>query len=246
MANLITRNIPNTITCCNLVSGCIATYHAFLGDARSALMWIIMGAVFDFFDGMTARLLHVSSPIGKELDSLADDVTFGVAPATIVYSALVLAVPPHYHLIAFAAFIIAAFSALRLAKFNLDERQAMGFIGLPTPANALFWGSLVVCAPSWLMDHSFSWILILALVVLSSWLLVSEVPMFALKFKHWGFKGNELKYGFVGFSVAVIVAYIIGYGANGLLMAWWPIIVMYVAVSTIGYKMSKSQRQTDK
>ena len=82
MANFITRNIPNTITCCNLVSGCIATYYAFLGNAKMALLWIVVGAVFDFFDGMSARLLHVSSPIDKELDSLADDVTFGVAPST--------------------------------------------------------------------------------------------------------------------------------------------------------------------
>ena len=85
MANLITRNIPNTITCCNLISGCIATVFALCGDTKLALLWIVMGAVFDFFDGMSARLFSVSSPIGKELDSLADDVTFGVAPAAIVF-----------------------------------------------------------------------------------------------------------------------------------------------------------------
>ena len=84
----IKKHIPNTITCCNLVSGCIATSFAFGGNPKMALLWIIIGAVFDFFDGMSARLLHVSSPIGKELDSLADDVTFGVAPATIVFSQL--------------------------------------------------------------------------------------------------------------------------------------------------------------
>lgn len=84
----IKKHIPNTITCCNLVSGCIATSFAFGGNPEMALLWIIIGAVFDFFDGMSARLLHVSSPIGKELDSLADDVTFGVAPATIVFSQL--------------------------------------------------------------------------------------------------------------------------------------------------------------
>lgn len=246
MANLIVRNIPNTITCCNLVSGCIATYHAFQGDARSALMWIIIGAVFDFFDGMTARLLHVSSPIGKELDSLADDVTFGVAPATIVYSALLLALPPHYSLLAFAAFIIAAFSALRLAKFNLDERQAMGFIGLPTPANALFWGSLVVYSPTWLTGYSFSWVIILVLALLSSWLLVSEVPMFALKFKHWGFKGNEIKYFFVLVSAAIIAAYILANGFAGLLMAWWPIIVLYVLVSVLSHQLQKHQQAFNK
>lgn len=246
MANLLTRNIPNTITCCNLISGCIATYHAFQGDAVSALAWIIIGAVFDFFDGMTARLLHVSSPIGKELDSLADDVTFGVAPATIVYSALVLLLPHRLQLLAFAAFLIAAFSALRLAKFNLDERQSMGFIGLPTPANALFWGSLVVCSPSWLMEQPWSVAAVLVLVVLSCWLLVSEVPMFALKFKHWGFRGNEVKYLFAAFSAVVITLYIIGNGAVGALMAWWPIIVMYVLVSVCSGRKPTGSKASDK
>lgn len=147
MANFITRNIPNTLTCGNLVSGCIATVMALGGDARYALIWIIIGAVFDFFDGMSARLFGVSSPIGKELDSLADDVTFGVAPSAIVFAQLsvmeyptVLASVEPY--IPYCAFLIAAFSALRLAKFNLDTRQTTSFIGMPTPANALFWGSL--------------------------------------------------------------------------------------------------------
>ena len=117
------KHIPNTITCCNLISGCIATYYAFQGYYMSALFFIVIGAVFDFFDGMTARLLHVSSPIGKELDSLADDITFGFAPSAIVFSYLNSF---HIHLpfVPFLAFLIAAFSALRLAKFNLDERQA--------------------------------------------------------------------------------------------------------------------------
>lgn len=138
------KHIPNSITCCNLISGCIATAFAFGGNIEMALLWIIIGAVFDFFDGMTARLLHVSSPIGKELDSLADDVTFGVAPSTIIFSQLQVMVYPTMleplrDYLPFVAYIMAAFSALRLAKFNLDERQALGFIGLPTPANALFW-----------------------------------------------------------------------------------------------------------
>ena len=137
------KHIPNTITCLNLISGCIATYWAFQGDYRMALLFIVIGAVFDFFDGMVARLLHVSSPIGKELDSLADDITFGFAPSAIIFSYLSQFSILHSQLMPFMAFIMAAFSALRLAKFNLDERQALGFIGLPTPANALFWGALI-------------------------------------------------------------------------------------------------------
>ena len=132
---MIKKHIPNTITCCNLISGCIATYWAFQGEYGLALLFIVIGAVFDFFDGMTARLLHVSSPIGKELDSLADDITFGFAPSAIIFNWLCgysfheLPYPIAF-IMPFLAFIMAAFSALRLAKFNLDERQAMGFIKL--------------------------------------------------------------------------------------------------------------------
>lgn len=189
-------NIPNTITCLNLVSGCIATYFAFHADYELALLFIVIGAVFDFFDGMSARLLHVSSNIGKELDSLADDITFGFAPSAIVFSYLSSF---HIHLpfVPFLAFIMAAFSALRLAKFNLDERQALGFIGLPTPANALFWGSLIVgLQANGVSFEGMEWCL-LAGILVSSYLLISEIPMFALKFKTWGWKGNEVKYIFL-------------------------------------------------
>ncbi len=196
------KHIPNTITCCNLISGCIATTFAFSGDMTMALSWIVMGAVFDFFDGMSARLLGVSSPIGKELDSLADDVTFGVAPATMLFSELsVMDYPallePYRNYVPFLAFVMAAFSALRLAKFNLDERQTMGFIGLPTPANALAWGSLLVGSHQ-LLESSRIWLpILLAGMLLSCWLLVCEIPMFALKFKHWGWSGNEVRYIFL-------------------------------------------------
>ena len=151
------KHIPNMITCCNLISGCIATYWAFQSAFELALLFIIIGAVFDFFDGMTARLLHVSSPIGKELDSLADDITFGFAPSAIIFRLLQDMCTNMFEpsiigdVLPYAAFVMAAFSALRLAKFNLDERQAMGFIGLPTPANALFWGSLIVGAGDFLV-----------------------------------------------------------------------------------------------
>ena len=184
---------------------------ALFGNLPMALAWIIMGAVFDFFDGMTARLLHVSSPIGKELDSLADDVTFGVAPsAMIFYELSVMDYPsllePLRPILPYTAFIMAAFSALRLAKFNLDERQAMGFIGLPTPANALFWGALIVGANPWI-ENNLTGIVMIVGVLISSWLLVSEIPMFALKFKHWGWKGNEVKYLFIISSAIIILLF---------------------------------------
>ena len=220
---MIKKNIPNTITCCNLISGCIATFWAFQGDYPLALLFIVIGAVFDFFDGMSARLLGVSSPIGKELDSLADCITFGFAPSAIVFSFLCSF---HIHLpfVPYLAFLIAAFSALRLAKFNLDERQALGFIGLPTPANALFWGALI-----WRLDFQKSfepyaipdyWLyVLLVLIPISCYLLVSEIPMFALKFKTWGWKGNEVKYGFL--LTCIPLLWIFGISGIAAIIAWY-------------------------
>lgn len=242
----IKKHIPNTITCCNLISGCVATSYALGGSPKMALLWIIIGAVFDFFDGMSARLLHVSSPIGKELDSLADDVTFGVAPASIVFSLLYVMEYPAFleslrPILPYVAFIIAAFSGLRLAKFNLDERQTTSFIGVPTPANALFWGSLIVFHPSWLDSYSWSVFIVLALIFITSYLLVCELPLFALKFKQWSYKGNEIKYCFAGFTLAVVALSIIEDGLQGFLSGWWMIIVVYVLLSCIIYLKNKGK-----
>ena len=232
------KHIPNTITCCNLISGCIATYWAFMGVAYLALLFIVIGAVFDFFDGMVARLLHVSSPIGKELDSLADDITFGFAPSAIIFSYLCTF---HIHLpfIPFLAFIMAAFSALRLAKFNLDERQALGFIGLPTPANALFWGSLIVGSQDWSADSSLFTLhssllpyLILVGTFISCWLLIAEIPMFALKFKTWGWKGNEIKFIFILSCIPLLL--FLGISGLAAIIAW------YVILSVITTKKIKT------
>jgi CDP-diacylglycerol--serine O-phosphatidyltransferase len=221
-------NIPNIITCLNLISGCIATYWAFQGDYRMALLFIIIGAVFDFFDGMVARLLHVSSPIGKELDSLADDITFGFAPSAIIFSYLNESCAAAnstlctlHSILPFVAFILAAFSALRLAKFNLDERQALGFIGLPTPANALFWGALIGGLQGYdIHFEGIEWCII-AGVFISSYLLISEIPMFALKFKTWGWKGNEIKYIFLLTCIPMLFLGIFGLAA---IIAWYVIL----------------------
>lgn len=215
------KHIPNTITCCNLIAGCIATYYAFQGCYYEALLFIIIGAVFDFFDGMSARLLHVSSPIGKELDSLADDITFGFAPSAMVFSFLSSF---HIHLtfVPFLAFIIAAFSALRLAKFNLDERQAMGFIGLPTPANALYWGSLIVGTHRWLDQLPGGVVTLLVMMFFSCYLLVSEIPMFALKFKQWGWKGNEVRYLFIISCVPLLAFF--GITGIAIIIGWYVVL----------------------
>ena len=220
------KHIPNTITCLNLISGCIATYWAFQGDYQIALLFIVIGAVFDFFDGMTARLLHVSSPIGKELDSLADDITFGFAPSAIIFSFLqsttAVANSTLYTLhstLPYLAFIIAAFSALRLAKFNLDERQALGFIGLPTPANALFWGALIVGLGDKIATLPYAPWIVLATMLVSSWLLVSEIPMFALKFKTWGWQGNQVKYLFLLSCIPLLL--LLGISGIAAIIAWY-------------------------
>jgi CDP-diacylglycerol--serine O-phosphatidyltransferase len=219
---MIKKHIPNTITCLNLISGCIATYWAFLGDYRMALLFIVIGAVFDFFDGMVARLLHVSSPIGKELDSLADDITFGFAPSAIIFSYLSALTANSQWPIAFLAFIMAAFSALRLAKFNLDERQALGFIGLPTPANALFWGALIGgLHGNQLYFEGMEWCIIVGIFI-SSYLLISEIPMFALKFKTWGWKGNEIKYIFLLTCIPMLL--FLGIFGLAAVIAWYVIL----------------------
>ena len=231
MANIIVRNIPNSITCCNLISGCIATYNAFLGDIRMALLWIIVGAVFDFFDGMSARLLKVSSPIGKELDSLADDITFGFAPSAIIFYELSIMEYPSELLmlkpyLPYVAFVIAADSALRLAKFNLDERQSLGFIGLPTPANALFWGALFVGAQNFMESTAYMLPVVLLTICVSCWLLIAEVPMFALKFKQWGWKGNEVKYIFLISCLPLLM--IFGITAFSVIIAWYVVLSVVV------------------
>ncbi len=133
-------------------------------------------------------------------------------------------------LLPYTAFIMAAFSALRLAKFNLDERQALGFIGMPTPANALFWGSVTVAYQGYLGASAYSVLILTVLMLLFSWLLISEIPMFALKFKHWGIDNSEnvIKYSFLVFSAAAIII--------AKIAAIAVIIIMYVIVSVLVFR----------
>ena len=168
--------------------------------------------MFDFFDGMTARLLHVSSPIGKELDSLADDITFGLAPAAIAFSLFKEVYYPDFlmpvaGIMPYTAFLIAVFSGLRLAKFNIDERQTSSFIGMPTPANALFWASLAVGGHSFLISDNFNAIYLFVLVVVMSLLLVAELPMFSLKFKDLSWGHNKVSYIFLIVSLPLLIIF---------------------------------------
>lgn len=223
MAN-VSRYIPNTVTCLNLFSGCIACVMAFEGNYPLAFLFIIISAVFDFMDGMLARVLNAYSPMGKELDSLADDISFGVAPSFIVFSLFKEVNYPEFlsgvsDYVPYTAFIIAIFSALRLAKFNIDERQTSSFIGLPTPANTLFWGSLVVGAHSFLTSDSFNAVYLILLVLLFSYLLVAELPMFALKFKSLKWKGNEIRFVFLAGCIAFIAC--LGVSGFAISIVWY-------------------------
>lgn len=170
------RIIPDAITCCNLLCGSIAVYLATKGAFNWAFIFILGGAFFDFFDGMSARLLKAPSPIGVQLDSLADDITFGLAPAMMLFCYLL----PVLGWWAGLALLMAAFSALRLAKFNVDERQHDSFIGLATPANAIFWGGLCCLPISVIAFDWMGWCLI-GLSLLSCYLMNAEMPFFGFK-----------------------------------------------------------------
>jgi CDP-diacylglycerol--serine O-phosphatidyltransferase len=220
----IRKHIPNFVTCLSLLSGCVATVMALDGRLRVAVIGILAASVFDFLDGLFARLLRAYSAVGKELDSLSDMVSFGVAPGMIVFCLLRDASPalPFGAVnacIPFLAFVIPVFSALRLAKFNTDERQTTSFLGLPVPAHALFWSSLGYALEP-LAGANGLWfsLLLLLSVTLTSLLLVSEIPMFSLKIKSMSWKGNELRYLLLVSSLAFILLFeFLGIAASILL-----------------------------
>ena len=210
----------------------MATGAAFHARFDWAMAMIILGAVFDFFDGMAARALHISSSIGKELDSLADVVTFGVAPSAMVFQLFGFVVYPEWLLplrnyLPYTAFLMAAFSALRLAKFNLDDRQTSSFIGLPTPANALFWSSLIVGQLSWLASPRFNAVFLFLFMLMFCFLLIAEVPLFALKFKNFSWRDNRVKYVFLVGCVALLP---LGVSAFAYIILW------YISLSLLAWK----------
>jgi CDP-diacylglycerol--serine O-phosphatidyltransferase len=180
---------------------------AFHTRYETALCFILLSAVFDFLDGTAARLLHAYSAIGKDLDSLADMVSFGLAPSAMLFVLLgeeTMTGGWLAELFPYAAFLLAVFSGLRLAKFNNDTRQTSSFVGLPVPADALFWASLVVGIQS----HHYSIaqpLYLLPLILFFAWLLVSEIPMFSLKIKSWTWKENRVRYLFLAGCVPLLV-----------------------------------------
>lgn len=213
--------LPNIFTCCNLICGCIATYCAFHHGHTLAFWFILCGAFFDFFDGMAARAMGKSGRFGIELDSLADVVTFGVAPSAMLFTLFNHVSYPQFmasefwfNIMPFTAFLMAAASALRLAKFNIDERQHTDFIGLPTPANAIFWGALISSCEQWLTGPRFNAAFLFAFMILASWLLICEIPMFSLKFKKGG-EGHKIKIIFILIVLAILAAFGIVGAING-------------------------------
>ena len=217
---ILKKHIPNFITTLNLFSGCTGIIIALTYRIDYAAYFILIAALFDFLDGMAARLLHVKSEIGKELDSLADVVSFGVLPGIIIYQ-LMAASPntpvagSYISIFSLIALIIPVLSAVRLAKFNLDTRQTTSFIGLPVPANALFLGSLPLIKMQAGFSDSLSWMTLITdnyyilacIAVAMSLLLVSEIPLISLKFRNLNFADNKAQFILVVFAVISFAAF---------------------------------------
>lgn len=208
--NIIVKNIPNSITCMNIAAGCMAVICAFKGSESLwglngygwASIFIGIAAVMDFMDGFAARLLHAYSDMGKELDSLCDAVSFGVAPSMMLYNYLQEAAPEKW--VCWLALLIPIAGVLRLAKFNIDTRQTTSFIGLPIPANAIFWiGFLAFCQEG--ASFLLNWYAIIPIIVIESWLMVSPLKMFSLKFKSYGLKGNGLRWLLIISAILLVV-----------------------------------------
>lgn len=249
------KQIPNILTLLNLFSGCIAIVMAFRNNFEGVVIWVAIASVFDFLDGMAARLLNAFSPIGKELDSLADVVSFGVAPA----SALYILIRDYFtfpeilqqfsQFIPYLAFIIPVFAAYRLAKFNIDERQSTSFLGLPTPANGLFWISYCYALNKSAQIYNISQIsntpnsnhlsqlykgttfninitfITIAAIIIMSLLMVSEIPMFSLKLQNKGIKGNERQI----ILIILLITLISIFGIAGVAIG----IVAYILISIL-------------
>ncbi|MFL5765335.1 MAG: CDP-alcohol phosphatidyltransferase family protein [Bacteroidia bacterium] len=244
----IKKHIPNMITCGNLFCGCLAIVSAFRGNLVSSACFVGIAAILDFFDGFVARLLKVGGELGKQLDSLADMVTFGVVPGVVMFRLMSDAVwhifyGPHdnpglFPLLPSLAFLITIFSALRLAKFNIDTRQTNSFIGVPTPANSILICSLPLVAryqpylgsiPVYQLANNLTFLTALTLIM--SYLLVAELPLFALKFKNFGWADNKIRYSFLIISVILLILF--------QFIAIPFIIFLYIIMSVINNMMSK-------
>lgn len=225
--------IPNSITCLNLLSGAIACILAFsanttlgpLTGCQWAFIFIGAAALFDFCDGAAARALKAYSVMGKELDSLCDLVSFGLAPAFLLYNTILDVTAGEANIAAWISLYIPVMGALRLAKFNIDDRQTTSFIGLPIPANAIFWIGMI----AWINIHGYPGAVAMpAIIILEASLMVSSLPMFSLKFKNFDWRENFRRY----VILLAAILFVISEGVPGLL---WTII-LYIVISAVGKK----------
>jgi CDP-diacylglycerol---serine O-phosphatidyltransferase len=234
------KNIPNVITLSNLFVGSIALAMAFEGRLVDSALLVLLCMILDFGDGMAARLLHAVSPIGKQLDSLADLVSFGMVPSAIMYTYLTnsIATTPDNatSYIPYVAFLLAVFSALRLANFNIDTRQTSSFIGLPTPANALFFASIPLALhflpQTAAITRGMTYIIsntpiLITLICIFSYMMVAPLPMFSLKFNTFDAKQNLIRYVFLGLSLVLLI--MLQWGALPV------IIVLYIGISALDF-----------
>lgn len=212
----IRENIANFVTLLNLVCGFLSILFILQGRIEIACYLVLLGGFFDFIDGLTARALNISSELGKQLDSLSDLVTFGVVPGLVAYHLLTLTSHLNQYW-PFIAVLIPMFSAYRLGKFNIDERQTKNFLGMPTPANGIFWISLYIIYTgsfeSFLTQSFSSWMapliaksgFLVTTVIVSSFLLVVPLPLFGFKFDSFSFKGNEIRFLFVILALLLLI-----------------------------------------
>jgi CDP-diacylglycerol--serine O-phosphatidyltransferase len=248
----IKNNIPNLITLGNLLCGCLAIAAAFKGHLVWSAYFVGVAAVLDFLDGFVARLLKVSGELGKQLDSLADMVTFGVVPGVVMYTMLLQCTKTsfmdantdnNYNWLACIGFLMTIFSAVRLAKFNIDTRQTNSFIGVPTPANTILICSIPLInhyqphlADNNIKDITQNFYFLISITVVMSYLLIAELPLFALKFKTFKWEDNKIRFSFLLISVLLI--------ALLQFIAIPFIIVLYIILSLINNNFNKNEIQS--
>ncbi len=231
------RHLPNLFTLLNLAVGSIGAIIALRGNLFYGALCIRIGACFDFLDGFAARVLRLPSPFGKQLDSLADLVTFGFLPAVIMYLLIEQqTTSPH---LPYVALLITLFSALRLARFNLDTRQHITFIGLPTPANALFISTLPYIMTSHqhpelagLLSHPY---MLIGISIVSSWLLIANIPFIALKFTNYKWENNRLRYILL-ITTALLTTF---FRTEGLVFSF----LFYIFLSTLSRQRTATNAQ---
>ena len=243
----IARHLPNTITCLNLLSGSTAVIFAFKDDFDMALGFIILASVFDFLDGLAARLLHAYSDIGKELDSLSDAVSFGLAPSLILYNYLDGFTSVIHDYVCYFPLLTAVFAAVRLARFNLDTRQSENFLGLPVPASALCAASLAAFAEHYqytantILANNYAIpaiVIILSMTLILCALLVSELPMFSMKLKTLKWKDNAQRFTFLCIIIpAAVILLILKIHWTGIVFTVFAFYIVWNAAAALLRKL---------